>query len=95
MNRAENEAGNKAVDSLINFETVKYFNNEQFEADQYDKVLKNYEKASLKTNTSLALLNFGQQAILSVAMTAVMVMAARNIMQGNNLIIVYKLNCLV
>ncbi|XP_065584839.1 iron-sulfur clusters transporter ABCB7, mitochondrial-like isoform X2 [Artemia franciscana] len=82
MNRAENEAGNKAVDSLINFETVKYFNNEQFEADQYDKVLKNYEKASLKTNTSLALLNFGQQAILSVAMTAVMVMAARNIMQG-------------
>ena len=63
MNRAENEAGNKAIDSLINYETVKYFNNEKFEAKEYDKSLFLFEKASLKTSESLALLNFGQNAI--------------------------------
>jgi ATP-binding cassette, subfamily B (MDR/TAP), member 7 len=63
MNRAENEAGNKAVDSLINYETVKLFNNEQYEAQRYDEVLKKYEEASLKTSSSLAMLNFGQNAI--------------------------------
>jgi ATP-binding cassette subfamily B (MDR/TAP) protein 7 len=83
MNRAENEAGNKAVDSLINYETVKYFNNENYEAERYDRVLKNYEDASLKTSSSLALLNFGQNAIFSAALSAIMVMAARDIAQGN------------
>ncbi|XP_008483642.1 ATP-binding cassette sub-family B member 7, mitochondrial-like, partial [Diaphorina citri] len=63
MNKAENEAGNKAIDSLINYETVKYFNNEKFEADRYEGVLKKYEQAALKTSTSLATLNFGQSAI--------------------------------
>merc|ERR1719516_671641 len=58
MNKADNEAGNKAIDSLINFETVKYFNNEDYEAEIYDKSLQKYEEASLKTSTSLALLNF-------------------------------------
>ncbi|GAB6031032.1 ATP-binding cassette sub- B member 7, mitochondrial, variant 2 [Chamberlinius hualienensis] len=82
MNRAENEAGSKAVDSLINYETVKYFNNERFEAEQYDKVLKAYELASLKTSTSLATLNFGQNAIFSVALTAIMVLASKGIMNG-------------
>ncbi|XP_058120851.1 iron-sulfur clusters transporter ABCB7, mitochondrial [Anopheles ziemanni] len=82
MNQAENEAGNKAVDSLINYETVKYFNNEQYEANRYDKVLKKYEEASLKTSTSLALLNFGQNAIFSVALSTIMVMAANEIAQG-------------
>uniref|UniRef100_A0A182NJA4 Iron-sulfur clusters transporter ABCB7, mitochondrial n=1 Tax=Anopheles dirus TaxID=7168 RepID=A0A182NJA4_9DIPT len=82
MNQAENEAGNKAVDSLINYETVKYFNNEQYEANRYDQVLKKYEEASLKTSTSLALLNFGQNAIFSVALSAIMVMAANEIAQG-------------
>lgn len=61
--RAENEAGNRAVDSLINYETVKYFNNEDFEAKEYNKCLKKYEEAAMKTSTSLALLNFGQNAI--------------------------------
>ena len=51
------------MDSLINYETVKYFNNEDFEAAEYDKSLKKYESASLKTSTSLAALNFGQGAI--------------------------------
>ncbi|XP_062541659.1 iron-sulfur clusters transporter ABCB7, mitochondrial isoform X2 [Armigeres subalbatus] len=83
MNQAENEAGNKAVDSLINYETVKYFNNEQYEAQRYDGVLKKYEAASLKTSTSLALLNFGQNAIFSVALSTIMVMAANEIVKGN------------
>ncbi|XP_055532176.1 iron-sulfur clusters transporter ABCB7, mitochondrial isoform X2 [Wyeomyia smithii] len=83
MNQAENEAGNKAVDSLINYETVKYFNNELYEAQRYDDVLKKYEAASLKTSTSLALLNFGQNAIFSVALSTIMVMAANEIVKGN------------
>lgn len=82
MNRAENEAGNKAVDSLINFETVKYFNNEKYEAERYDNVLKKYEEASLKTSSSLAMLNFGQNAIFSVALSAIMVLAANEIAAG-------------
>uniref|UniRef100_A0A1B0B979 Iron-sulfur clusters transporter ABCB7, mitochondrial n=1 Tax=Glossina palpalis gambiensis TaxID=67801 RepID=A0A1B0B979_9MUSC len=83
MNQAENEAGNKAVDSLINYETVKYFNNEKFEASRYNDVLKKYESASLKTSTSLALLNFGQNAIFSTALSLIMVLAAQEIAQGN------------
>ncbi len=75
--RAENDAGNKAIDSLINYETVKYFNNEDFEAEQYNKSLIKYEEASLKTSQSLALLNFGQNAIFSTALSAVMLLAAR------------------
>nr|KAG5693476.1 hypothetical protein BaRGS_006466 [Batillaria attramentaria] len=82
MNKADAEAGNKAIDSLINYETVKYFNNEKYEADKYDVHLKKYEQASLKTTTSLALLNWGQNAIFSVGIAAVMVMASQNIMQG-------------
>lgn len=82
MNKAENEAGNKAVDSLINFETVKYFNNEKYEAEFYDKVLKKYEDASLKTSSSLAMLNFGQNVIFSVALSAIMVLAANEIAMG-------------
>ncbi|KAJ1522730.1 hypothetical protein ONE63_001890 [Megalurothrips usitatus] len=82
MNRAENEAGNHAIDSLINYETVKYFNNENFEANKYDKSLKKYEDASLKTSTSLALLNFGQNAIFSGALSMIMIMAAHQISAG-------------
>ncbi|KFM65309.1 ATP-binding cassette sub-family B member 7, mitochondrial, partial [Stegodyphus mimosarum] len=82
MNRAENEAGNKAIDSLINYETVKYFNNEAYEAEQYDKALAKFEEASLKTTTSLALLNFGQNAIFSIALTTIMVMASEGIING-------------
>ncbi|XP_046391911.1 iron-sulfur clusters transporter ABCB7, mitochondrial isoform X2 [Ischnura elegans] len=83
MNQAENDAGNKAIDSLINYETVKYFNNEKYEANRYDEVLKRYEGLSLKTSTSLALLNFGQNAIFSIALSAIMIMAARQIVDGN------------
>lgn len=83
MNQAENEAGNKAVDSLINYETVKYFNNEKFEAGRYNEVLKKYEAASLKTSTSLAMLNFGQNAIFSSALSLIMLLAANEISKGN------------
>ncbi|XP_078700182.1 iron-sulfur clusters transporter ABCB7, mitochondrial-like isoform X4 [Branchiostoma floridae x Branchiostoma belcheri] len=82
MNRADNQAGNMAIDSLINYETVKYFNNETFEADRYDKLLAQYEVASLKTSTSLALLNFGQNAIFSTALAGIMVLASKGIMAG-------------
>jgi len=83
MNKADNEAGNKAIDSLINYETVKYFNNEAYEAKEYDKSLLKFEKASLKTSESLALLNFGQNAIFSSALAAIMVLAAKEISAGN------------
>lgn len=85
MNRAENESGNVAVDSLLNYETVKYFNNEQYEAQRYDQILQKFEKASLKTSTSLATLNFGQNAIFSVALSAIMLMAAKQIAQGTSI----------
>lgn len=62
---------------------AQYFNNEKYEADQYDESLKKYEAASLKTSTSLALLNFGQQAIFSVALASAMVLAANQIVKGN------------
>ncbi|XP_069354738.1 iron-sulfur clusters transporter ABCB7, mitochondrial-like [Maniola hyperantus] len=83
MNKAENDAGNKAIDSLINYETVKYFNNENYELQKYDASLKKYEDASLKTASSLALLNFGQHAIFSAGLSAIMIMAANQIAQGN------------
>nr|AAQ06433.1 ABC7 protein [Caenorhabditis elegans] len=83
MNQADNDAGNKAIDSLINYETVKYFNNEKFEADRYDHFLKKYEGASLKTTSSLALLNFTQNAIFSGALIGVMCMAGTRIAAGD------------
>lgn len=82
MNKADNAAGNRAIDSLINYETVKYFNNEEYEAQQYDKYLKEYEDASLKTNWSLAFLNFGQNLIFSAALSGIMIMAAHDILEG-------------
>lgn len=82
MNKAENESGNRAIDSLLNYETVKYFNNEKYEADRYDEILQKYEKASLRTSASLATLNFGQSAIFSVALTGIMIMAAKEIARG-------------
>ncbi|XP_062331784.1 iron-sulfur clusters transporter ABCB7, mitochondrial isoform X1 [Osmerus eperlanus] len=82
MNKADNEAGNAAIDSLLNYETVKYFNNEKYEAERYDGYLKTYESSSLKTTSTLAMLNFGQSAIFSVGLTAIMVLASKGIMAG-------------
>ncbi|CAD5206864.1 unnamed protein product [Bursaphelenchus okinawaensis] len=83
MNQADNDASSRAVDSLINYETVKYFTNENFEVARYDHYLRKYEAASLKTSSSLALLNFVQNAIFSTGMIAVMALAARNVANGS------------
>uniref|UniRef100_A0A8C6KFB5 Iron-sulfur clusters transporter ABCB7, mitochondrial n=1 Tax=Nothobranchius furzeri TaxID=105023 RepID=A0A8C6KFB5_NOTFU len=82
MNKADNAAGNAAIDSLLNYETVKYFNNERYEAERYDEFLKIYESSSLKTTSTLAMLNFGQNAIFSVGLTAIMLLASKSITAG-------------
>ncbi|CAG8507138.1 138_t:CDS:10 [Acaulospora colombiana] len=82
-NEADNEAATVAVDSLINYEAVKYFNNEEFEVKQYDNALSKYEKSSLKLSTSLAFLNLGQNVIFSTALTIMMYLAAQGIVSGS------------
>ncbi|KAJ6349094.1 hypothetical protein OIU77_006646 [Salix suchowensis] len=82
LNKADNDASTKAIDSLINYETVKYFNNEAYEAEQYDEYLKRYEDAALKTSRSLAFLNFGQNVIFSTALSTAMVLCSHGIMNG-------------
>ena len=85
MNQMENQAAAKAVDSLINFETVKYFNNEGLEARRYNQSLVGYEEAAVETATSLSYLNFGQSAIFSVGLTAMMLMSPRGVASGPSL----------
>lgn len=81
-NAADNDGATVAVDSLINFEAVKYFNNEKYEVGRYDSALKNYEDASIKVTTSLALLNSGQNLIFSSALGAMMYLAANGVVDG-------------
>ncbi|CZT42575.1 probable ATP-binding cassette transporter protein, mitochondrial [Rhynchosporium secalis] len=82
-NAADNKGSTVAVDSLINYEAVKYFNNEKFEVGRYDQALKEYEKSSIKVATSLALLNSGQNLIFSSALTAMMYFAADGVAKGS------------
>jgi ATP-binding cassette subfamily B protein len=86
MNEADNDAGTKAIDSLLNFETVKYFGNEKHEADRYDNAMARYEVAAIKTWVSLAVLNAGQAIIYSIGLTIVMLMAAMEIIKGTQTI---------
>ena len=86
MNEADNDAGTKAIDSLLNFETVKYFGNENHEAKRYDSSMAVYEKAAVRTWVSLAVLNAGQAAIYSVGLTIVMAMAGWAILKGTSTI---------
>lgn len=86
MNEADNDAGTKAIDSLLNFETVKYFGNEVHEAMRYDSSMAVYEKAAVRTWVSLAVLNAGQAAIYSVGLTIVMAMAGWSIIKGTSTI---------
>jgi len=83
MNDSDTDANTKAVDSLLNYETVKYFGAEQRETARYDRSMERYEKASTQTYTSLAVLNAGQAVIFSIGMAIVMVLAAQDIMAGN------------
>ncbi|NWH07243.1 MAG: ABC transporter ATP-binding protein/permease [Alphaproteobacteria bacterium] len=82
MNDSDTDANTKAVDSLLNFETVKYFGNEEHEASRFDKAMLRYAAASEKTQTSLSLLNTGQAAIIAAALIAVMIIAANDIAAG-------------
>jgi ABC transporter ATM len=82
-NAADNKGSTVAVDSLINYEAVKYFNNEKYEVARYDQALKAYEKSSIKVATSLAFLNSGQNLIFSSALTAMMYLAADGVANGN------------
>ncbi|WP_091974413.1 ABCB family ABC transporter ATP-binding protein/permease [Methylobacterium gossipiicola] len=82
MNASDTDANTKAVDSLLNFETVKYFGAERREAERYDASMAKYEKASTQTYVSLAVLNAGQAAIFTAGMTVVMWLAARDILAG-------------
>ena len=82
MNDSDTDANTKAIDSLLNYETVKYFNNEGMEEQRFDRSMARYEIAATKTWTSLGWLNFGQGVIFGIGMTAVMVLSAREVMAG-------------
>ena len=82
MNDSDTEANTKAIDSLLNYETVKYFNNETMEAERFDRSMARYEKAATMTWVSIGWLNFGQGLIFGAGMTAIMVLSAREVMAG-------------
>ena len=84
MNDSDTDANVKAVDSLLNYETVKYFVAEEREAKRYDRSMERYEKASVQAYVSLAVLNAGQATIFTIGLAAVMVMCAYGIKQGTN-----------
>lgn len=82
MNDLDSKANQRAVDSLINFETVKYFGNEQYEALRYDENLKNYAQAAVKSQKSLAFLNFGQQTIIGIGLICILGLASSGVADG-------------
>ncbi|HEV2334341.1 MAG TPA: ABC transporter ATP-binding protein/permease [Stellaceae bacterium] len=82
MNARNSEANTKAVDSLLNYETVKYFANETHEAERYDRALHAYERAAVRSETTLAMLNVGQGVIIAVGLIGVMILAAQGVAAG-------------
>jgi ATP-binding cassette subfamily B protein len=82
MNDLDSKANQRAVDSLINFETVKYFGNEKYEALRYDENLKNYAQAAVKSQKSLAILNFGQQTIIGIGLICILGLASSGVAKG-------------
>jgi ATP-binding cassette subfamily B protein len=82
MNETDSEAHTKAIDSLLNFETVKYFGNEEHEARRFDGALATYEKAAVKSKVSLSLLNVGQGTVIAIGLISLMLMAARDVAAG-------------
>ena len=82
MNESESVANTTAVDAMINYETVKYFTNEQLEADRYNKNLVQWQQATYKSEVSLAVLNVGQATIIAIGLTLLMVMAGQNVVNG-------------
>jgi ATP-binding cassette subfamily B protein len=82
MNAADSRANTQAIDSLINYETVKYFGNEQHELARYNESLEEWEDAAVKSQTSLSALNIGQAAIIAIGVTSIMVLAAKGVVAG-------------
>ena len=82
MNDLDSTANSRAIDSLLNYETVKYFNNEEFEASRYDHNLERYRRASVKSQTTLSLLNTGQQLIIAVGLVAMLWRATEGVVAG-------------
>src|ERR1700744_805852 len=82
MNDTDNDASSKSLDSLINYETVKYFGNEEHEAQRYDHALARYERAAVRVQVSLNMLNLGQAVIIATGLTLIMLMAARSMAAG-------------
>ncbi len=82
MNNMDSKANTQAIDSLLNYETVKYFGNEVWEARRYDEHLQSWEKAAVRNQTSLATLNAGQSAIIAVGVTLLMLLAAEQVIDG-------------
>jgi len=82
MNEKDSEANTRAIDSLINYETVKYFNNEAHEYKYYDDALAGYEKAAIKNITTLSFLNIGQAALIAVGLITIMLMAGNGVVSG-------------
>jgi ATP-binding cassette subfamily B protein len=81
-NELDSKANSRAIDSLLNYETVKYFNNEEFEARRYDENLQKFESADVKNEASLGLLNIGQSLIIAAAVTILMILAAQGVVAG-------------
>ena len=82
MNDMDSKANTRVIDSLINYETVKYFGNEQFEAQRFDENMEKWEVSAVKNQTSLATLNAGQSAIIAVGVTALMLLASHEVVEG-------------
>src|SRR5438477_1058372 len=82
MNERNSEANTKSVDSLLNYETVKYFANEEHEAQRYDRALQAYERAAVKSETTLALLNVGQGGIIASGLIGIMLLAGQGVAAG-------------
>ena len=82
MNETDQQANTRAIDSLLNYETVKYFGNEEFEASRFDDAMARYEHAAVTSKSSLSLLNIGQALIVGIGLTAVMIMAALGVVDG-------------
>ncbi|MEO7938946.1 MAG: ABC transporter transmembrane domain-containing protein, partial [Burkholderiaceae bacterium] len=82
MNELDSTANSRAIDSLLNYETVKYFNNEEFEAQRYDESLRRYRKAAIKSQSSLSLLNTGQQLIIAASLVAMLYRATQGVVDG-------------
>ncbi|MCO6414257.1 MAG: ABC transporter ATP-binding protein/permease [Thiogranum sp.] len=82
MNASDSRANTQAIDSLINYETVKYFGNERHELTRYNSTLEEWEDAAVKSQTSLSALNIGQSAIIAVGVTLIMILASRGVVAG-------------